>query len=97
MWSINWVIRVGLCIAGLLLILQGIYTNENNKEYLSNAEEITIYGNEVLGCIGLILTLILGGFLRFLPVWLVRSLWFLLGIGFIFLGVRSNLRFLLHP
>ncbi|MFB7139427.1 hypothetical protein ACFCYN_07235 [Gottfriedia sp. NPDC056225] len=97
MWSINWVIRVGLCITGLLLITQGIYTTENNKEHLSNAAEITIYGNEVLGCFGLILTFVLGGFLRFLPVWLVRSLWFLLGIGFIVLGVRSNLRFLLHP
>ncbi|MEH7403758.1 hypothetical protein V7148_22640 [Gottfriedia acidiceleris] len=93
---VNWIIRLGLIITGSLLCLQGIITKENNKEDLVNAGDITVYANEFLGCIGFIITFILGGFLKFLPVWLVKSLWFSLGIGFILLGLLSNLAFLLH-
>jgi hypothetical protein len=70
-------------------------TNEKNKENLSNAADITVYSNEFLGCIGfIIITFILGGFIKFLPIWLVKSIWFSLGIGFIFLGLLSNLEFI---
>ncbi|MEH7351467.1 hypothetical protein [Gottfriedia acidiceleris] len=93
---INWILRLGLIITGVLLFLQGMITNEKNKENLWNAADITVYANEFLGCIGLIITFILGGFLKFLPVWLVKSLWFSLGIGFIIFGLLSNLEFLLH-
>ncbi len=92
---INWIIRLGLIIIGVLLFLQGIITKE--KIGLGNAADITVYtDNELLGCIGLIITIVLGGFLKFLPVWLVKSLWFSLGIGFILLGLLSNSGFLLH-
>ncbi|MFF2878698.1 hypothetical protein ACFVR2_20495 [Gottfriedia sp. NPDC057991] len=93
---INWILRLGLIITGVLLFLQGMITNEKNKENLYNAADITVYANEILGCIGFIITFILGDFLKFLPVWLVKSLWFSLGIGFILLGLLSNLEFLLH-
>jgi len=93
---IYWILRLGLIITGGLLLLQGIITNEKNKENLCNAADITVYANEFLGCIGFIITFILGGFLKFLPVWLVKSLWFSLGIGFILLGLLSNLEFILH-
>ena len=94
--GVNWVIRGGLIIIGLLLFLGGIYTKEKNKENIIYTADVTAMSDSPIGCIGFVISFVLGGFLRFMPVWLVKSLWFLLGIGFILLGLLSNLRFL-HP
>ncbi|WP_286133963.1 hypothetical protein [Bacillus sp. AFS053548] len=39
---INWILRLELIITGGLLLLQGIITNEKNKENLCNAADITL-------------------------------------------------------
>ncbi|MDP4087014.1 MAG: hypothetical protein Q8934_20840 [Bacillota bacterium] len=86
-----WGMKVGLIIIGLLLILKGIYTKEKNKEDLAS---ITPLGDSPLGCvIGLIVSLLFAVFLRFMPIWFVRTLWFLLGIGLILLSFKLIFNF----
>jgi hypothetical protein len=84
-----WGIKIGLILFGLLLILKGIYTKAENKGDLAFAAPD---GDSLLGCvIGLIIFLLFAGFLRVMPVWFVRSLWLLLGIGLILLGFTLHL------
>jgi hypothetical protein len=84
----TWGFKIGLVIMGLLLILKGISTKEKNKEDLASA---TPLGDSPLGCvIGLIVSLLIAVFLRFMPIWFVRLLWFLLGMGLILLSLKLN-------
>ncbi|MDM5314597.1 hypothetical protein QUF49_01260 [Fictibacillus sp. b24] len=89
--SLFWIIPVVLCGFGIALIVYGIRYNKEDYEhtkrfgtsYSGGSVSDTFFG----ALVEFIFVVVIDRLVRFFPKWLIKAFLFVIGIGFIALGV----------